>query len=195
MTSPSKAELRQTAIARRAGVAAQVNAAGMRALTQRLIACVPTSQPDIIVAGYHAIHSEVDLQEAIETLHRDGVTIALPALPEGEDKLTFRRWSPGEPLFAGTFGTVEPAADAPALKPHIIFVPLLAFDDRGYRIGYGKGYYDITLGELRSGGHRFQALGVAFAGQQIDRVPDESHDVPLDAIVTETGVIIPGRTE
>lgn len=192
MNSPSKAELRQTAIARRAGIAAQVDAAGRHALTQRLVACVPASEPGVVVAGYHAIHSEVDLADALTALHQGGVTITLPALPEGETQLTFRRWSPGEPLFAGTFGTVEPAADAPALTPHLIFVPLLAFDDRGYRIGYGKGYYDITLGALRAAGHPFQAIGVAFSGQQIDRVPDEDHDVPLNAVVTETGVLIPG---
>ena len=85
-------------------------------------------------------------------------------------------------------GVPEPAAEAGVVVPALIFVPLTAFDRRGFRIGYGGGYYDRTLGALKKTG-RPVAVGLAFAVQEVARVPDQPHDIRLDRIVTERETI------
>ena len=102
--------------------------------------------------------------------------------------LLFRRWTPGAELTISGFGVSEPGADAAEARPEIVVVPLLGFDGEGRRIGYGGGYYDRTLAALRKGGNRpLTAVGAAFAGQRLDRAPEESFDQRLDWIVTEAG--------
>ena len=78
------------------------------------------------------------------------------------------------------------------LDPAILLVPLAAFDRRGHRIGYGRGYYDRAIAALKQAGHRPQLIGLAFACQEVSRVPAEAHDEPLDGIATEGGLIRPG---
>ena len=109
--------------------------------------------------------------------------VAGPAAP-----LIFRRWEPGADLVASAFGVMQPGPSAAAARPHIVIVPLLSFDDFGYRLGYGGGYYDRTLEVLRSdGGGRVIAAGAAFAGQRVDSCPHGPFDQRLDWIVTEDG--------
>jgi 5-formyltetrahydrofolate cyclo-ligase len=78
----------------------------------------------------------------------------------------------------------EPRREAPAVDPDLLFVPLLAFDRRGHRIGYGAGHYDRTLKRLRAAGP-IHAVGVAYSVCEVAAVPDEPHDEPLDFILTE----------
>jgi 5-formyltetrahydrofolate cyclo-ligase len=80
---------------------------------------------------------------------------------------------------------MEPAPDAPLARPRILLVPLLAFDRRGRRLGYGAGYYDLVLRELRALSPPPLAIGVAFAAQEVDAVPTGPRDQPLDAVVTD----------
>jgi 5-formyltetrahydrofolate cyclo-ligase len=97
-------------------------------------------------------------------------------------------------LVDGPFGTREPPAGTPELPPEVLILPLVAFDRRGYRLGYGGGYYDRTLAVLRRQG-RALAVGVGFAAQEVVAVPCGRHDQRLDWIVTEREAIEPGSLD
>ena len=117
-----------------------------------------------------------------------GCAFALPRVVTKEAPLSFHHWNPGQILRTGAFGIAEPSPDWPVVQPQILFIPPAgAFDVRGYRLGSGGGFYDRTL-DVMAGSAMRCAIGVAYAGQEIDRVPNEPHDLRLDMVVTETGV-------
>ena len=99
-----------------------------------------------------------------------------------------RAWAFGEPLASGVWGIREPGPDAPEVDPDILLVPLLAFDRRGHRIGYGAGYYDMTIAALRAK-KPIVAVGIAFAAQEIAQCPTTPRDARLDLVLTEREVI------
>jgi 5-formyltetrahydrofolate cyclo-ligase len=138
------------------------------------------------IAGYWPIGDEMDVRPLLERLAQIGKSLSLPCVSGPNEPLAFRKWLPGDPLAAGPFGTQQPAEDAAIAGPSVLLIPLLAFDAAGSRLGYGGGYYDRTLAALRKDGH-IMAVGVAYAGQEIDCVPTESGDQSLDWIVTESG--------
>jgi 5-formyltetrahydrofolate cyclo-ligase len=141
------------------------------------------------VAGYLPIGDEIDPMPAIRALHAEGRAIGMPVILAPSAPLGFRAWTPGAPLVVGPSGIAEPEA-GPLLRPVVVVVPLLAFDRAGHRLGYGGGYYDRTLAALRREG-RVLAIGLAFAAQEAEGLPVTDHDEPLDAIVTEAGIILP----
>jgi len=147
------------------------------------LAATPLS-PRASVSAYWPMGDELDPRPLMAALHAAGHGIALPMVVERGQPLLFRAWIPGLPLVENVFGTRAPPQEAPAVVPDVLLVPLLAFDRNGYRLGYGGGYYDRTLRRLRGEG-RALAVGFAFAGQEVDSVPRESFDEPLDWIVTE----------
>lgn len=138
------------------------------------------------LAGYLPIRSEIDPRPAMAA-HRG--TVGVPVIAGAGQPLTFRAWTPEAPLIPGPFGAFVPETGA-EIAPRVLIVPLVAFDRRGYRLGYGGGFYDRTLERLRAAGP-VTAIGFAFAAQEIDTVPVEPTDQPLDLIVTETGPILP----
>lgn len=185
--SPDKAALRKAALARRDGLAVEA-----REDAARRIAEIVLSRPEIakadLVSAYWPIRSEVDVRPLIAALRDRGQAVALPQVtPDG---LVFRLAAEGDALSPGGFGLSEPGPDAPVVDPRVLLVPLAAFDRRGHRIGYGKGYYDRALARLDAQG-RALAIGIAFAAQETPVVPDGPHDRPLDGIVTEAGLIHP----
>ena len=115
-----------------------------------------------------------------------GWTCGLPALVGRDRPLEFRRWRPGDVLVPARLGTSEPGAESPVVEPSVLLVPLLVFDREGYRLGYGGGYYDRTLAALR-GRREVVAIGVAYAGQEVDHVPHDGTDQRLDWVITEQG--------
>jgi len=117
-----------------------------------------------------------------------GLTTALPVTRARGEPLVFRRWRPGEPTVAGQMRIPEPRADAPAIDPDLIFTPLAVFDRRGHRIGYGAGHYDRTLAGLRAR-KRVAAVGVAYSVSEVEEIPVEPHDEPMDFILTEIELI------
>ena len=147
-----------------------------------------------IVAGYLPIRSEIDPRMAQADLVRRGWSLALPCVEDEDGAMSFRLWEMGEPLVQGAFQTEMPAHDAEMARPDVVLVPMLAFDVAGYRLGYGGGYYDRALDALRSGGD-VRVIGLAFAGQLVKSVPKEDHDQPLDMIITEKGIWLPGATD
>jgi 5-formyltetrahydrofolate cyclo-ligase len=139
--------------------------------------------PDAVVSGFWPLDGELDIRPLMEALHARGHTIVLPVTPPRGSPLTFRVWRPGDVLVRERFGTMRPVGEERI--PEFLLVPLLAFDRRGGRLGYGAGYYDRTLSLLSP---RF-ALGWAFAAQQVPEVPMGPDDVRLDAVATEREVI------
>lgn len=140
-----------------------------------------------VVSGYIAINEELDPSILLDRLARAGAETCLPRMEEGGG-ISWRLWSPGEPLERRPFGLLEPPADAPEATPTLVLTPLLAFDTMGNRLGYGRGHYDKALARLRANGRAF-ACAIAYAAQQIDQVPAEAHDQPLDWAVTPIGSV------
>ena len=183
MSDGGKAELRRAASALRRAAHAQGQG---EACTRLLDALAPhLGRP---VSGYWPIGTEIDPRPALEALARHG-PVGLPVVEGRTRPLAFRRWRPGEALVPGGFGTSVPKADAP-ITPEVLIVPLLAFDRRGHRLGYGGGFYDRTLAALRACGPVL-AVGFAFAAQRVEALPTEPTDAALDMIVTEGGIVRP----
>jgi len=99
-----------------------------------------------------------------------------------------RAWEFGAPLAAGVWGIREPMPDAAEVAPDILIVPLLAFDRRGFRLGYGAGYYDMTITALRAQ-KPVTAVGIAYSMQEVPEVPTTPRDACLDFVLTEQEVI------
>jgi 5-formyltetrahydrofolate cyclo-ligase len=135
------------------------------------------------VAGTWPIAGEIDVRPLWVALHERGHRVLLPETPPRGLPLIFRRWAPGALMVPERFGTWRP--DGPVGVPDVIFVPFLAFDDRGHRLGYGGGYYDRTLAALPGA----RAIGAGFSALQVDRVPSGPHDRALDAVFTERGPV------
>jgi 5-formyltetrahydrofolate cyclo-ligase len=182
-TADEKRELRAVLRARRARIAPAQAAAAARAVRERL-GGIAVPDGDATVAGYWPMGDELDIRPTLEAFVASGRGCALPVVVGRGRPLIFRRWTPGDALVSGGFGTSIPAADRDETRPALLLVPLLAFDRRGFRLGYGGGYYDTTIAALRRGGGVI-AIGVAFAAQEVEAVPVESFDQRLDAIATE----------
>jgi 5-formyltetrahydrofolate cyclo-ligase len=137
-----------------------------------------------VVGAYHPIRSEFDCLPLLRRLAADGWTLALPVIV-GPAPLQFRAWVFGAPLEPGPLGIPEPAGSS-SIAPDVLLVPLLAFDRRGYRLGYGGGHYDRTLAALRGHGG-VTAIGLAFDAQEVAEVPVCPYDERLDWILTPSG--------
>lgn len=137
------------------------------------------------IAGYWPLADEIDPRPLLIRLVREGFAVGLPIVIGEKKPLAFHRWQPGDALRPGPFRVMQPEDRAPQLRPEMVLVPMLAFDREGYRLGYGGGYYDRTLAALAP----MATLGLAFAGQEVEAVPREAHDMPLDGIATESGVL------
>jgi 5-formyltetrahydrofolate cyclo-ligase len=142
--------------------------------------------PVAVAAGYHALGAELSPWPVLRRLAQAGARIALPVAVTAHAPLVFRAWAADQAMRADAAKIPSPTEDAEALTPQLLITPLLAFDGDGYRLGQGGGYYDRTIAALRARGPLF-VIGLAYAGQRIDRAPREAHDQPLDAILTENG--------
>jgi 5-formyltetrahydrofolate cyclo-ligase len=141
------------------------------------------------VALYASLPGELDALPLLRRLAEHQYPTLLPVAAEKATPLTFRLWRPGDALVAGRFGLREPAPDAPEIVPGIVFAPLLAFDANGGRLGFGGGFYDVTLSGLRARGKLLAAGGLAFALQEAAEIPMEKHDARLDFVVTEQQIL------
>jgi 5-formyltetrahydrofolate cyclo-ligase len=190
MTSASTAAVKDTyrreALARRDALDP-----AMRAEAAEIIAArgLPVETPaGVVVSGFMPIRSEINPLPLLRHFAQAGASLALPAIAGREKPLIMRAWTIGAPLTRGQWGIREPGPDAPEQFPDIVIAPLAAFDRRGYRIGYGGRYYDLTLAALRAR-KPVTAIGIAFAAQEIDEVPTLPHDQRLDLVLTERDVI------
>jgi 5-formyltetrahydrofolate cyclo-ligase len=181
-----KAELRRAAQARRDALPAEMRKAAAQAIAARAFPLAIA--PDTIVSGFMPLKSEINPLPLMRKLADAGATLALPVVVGLGKPLIMRSWQWGEPLVPGVWGIREPAPDAPEVQPDILLVPLLAFDRSGHRIGYGAGYYDLTIAQLRAN-KPIIALGIAFAAQEIETVPRTARDAQLDLVLTENETI------
>jgi 5-formyltetrahydrofolate cyclo-ligase len=181
-----KATLRRQALARRDALPADVRAAAAEAIAARPFPVVV--RPGAIVSGFMPMKSEINPLLLMRKLADAGAGLALPAVAGKGKPLAMRAYTFGEPLASGVWGIREPGPDAREVFPDILLVPLLAFDRRGHRIGYGAGYYDMTIAGLRAR-KTVLAVGIAFAAQEIAQVPTTPRDARLDLVLTENEVI------
>ncbi|MCA1298229.1 5-formyltetrahydrofolate cyclo-ligase [Stappia indica] len=184
-----KAACRSGALARRAALAASARIEGSLALADHAAALAFPG--GAVVSGFWPIRDEIDPRPLMDALRVRGHPLCLPAMV-GED-LVFRRLTRDTPLVRGGFGTVEPAAEAEEVVPDCLLVPLAAFDRRGARIGYGRGFYDRAIARITDRrGTAPETVGLAFSVQQASAVPEEGHDRRLERVLTEAGLITCG---
>ena len=136
-----------------------------------------------IVGGYWPIGSEFDIKPLLNKLNEKGFKCALPSITS--EGLIFRLWSSSTFLEKGVFQVLEPPSTAPVVIPHVLLVPLLAFDKEGHRLGYGQGHFDRFLHH-----HQVLTIGVGFKDQEVENIPRQAHDFALDYILTEEKLII-----
>ena len=186
------------AVARKRALAARLEAhrtgAGLarRAAGHALEALAPL-RGALVVAAYIPVGSEIDPTPAMLALHGLGFRVCAPVVVAKGAPLKFRMWWPGAALAAGPFGVRVPAEGAEVI-PDVILAPLLAFDARGYRLGYGGGYYDRTIAALRPAGLQ-RAFGLAYAAQEVDAAPVDANDARLDGVITEAGLMAVAAAE
>lgn len=152
-------------------------------IAEHLLA-IPELRAATTVLSYTPIRGEVDISPAITHLREDGVTIALPRV-EDNGALSARIHFVGQPLVPGAFGVPEPTSDSIGWdRVDAALVPGLAFDRQGNRLGYGGGFFDRALANYAG-----LKIGIAFECQLLDHVPAEPHDIAMDLVVTESGVL------
>jgi 5-formyltetrahydrofolate cyclo-ligase len=136
--------------------------------------------PGSFISGFIAIRSEIDPLPLLRRLLAEGYQIALPQLEGGG--MVFRHWQVGDRLAEGPMQTREPLASMPEVTPSLILTPLLAFDPKSARLGYGMGYYDRYFSQNPD----VPRVGLAFACQEVASVPCAPHDMLLNAVFTES---------
>ncbi len=185
----AKAELRMRMRVLRHELPAEAAASASRDAAERVLGLfVALGLAPREVALFLSLRGEIDTRPLARRLRSFGAALSLPRMVGRDAALRFHRWSPGDPLRRAAMGVQEPLPEQPEVVPEVIVVPLLAFDRRGYRLGYGGGYYDRTLSSLRRG-TTVLAIGFAFALQEVERVPATERDQRLDWIVTETAAL------
>ena len=188
MSDPAslKAELRTEALARRDALPADMRAGAAEAIAARAFPIAV--KPGTIVAGFMPMKSEINPLPLMRKLADAGAQLALPAIAGRGQPLIMRAYRFGDELARGQWGIREPKPDARQVDPDILIVPLAAFDRAGHRIGYGAGYYDMTLHALRTK-KNITAVGLAFAAQEIPQIPATPRDERLDFVLTERETI------
>ncbi|MBV9567136.1 MAG: 5-formyltetrahydrofolate cyclo-ligase [Hyphomicrobiales bacterium] len=183
-----KATLRLAALARRDAFALEARMAASKSFAMR----GPAALGDVggaLVSGFWPIRSELDPRWLMRELAAKGARLALPCIEYG--RLVFRQFTFGEPLRKVGFGLSQPFAEATLVDPEVMLVPLAAFDRDCGRIGYGKGYYDGAIERLAGKAKPPRTLGLAFACQEVEKVPLEPHDQRLEGVLTERELIRP----
>jgi len=191
LATNSKAELRKRLLQTRneAQAAGRADASLAAHLRQALARYAPHT-----VGFYWPLAGEFDARAIIGAwLERDARRqAALPVVAMKGHALQFHAWTPDAPMRIGHHRIPEPL-DAPAVLPDLLLVPCVGFDDNGYRLGYGGGYYDRTLAAWPDAGGKPVTLGIAYEACRAV-LPREPHDIPLDAVVTDGGLFASERS-
>lgn len=198
---PEKSDLRRALRARRNGVcAAERHQAGLNlvshALRQRLLSRKRS------IGFYMPAKGEIDVRPLLERARAMGIDCYLPVVPgRNQRKLWFVRLGDEAAWGLNRYGIPEyqhaTARRVRVYQLDVLFLPLLGFDARGWRIGMGGGYYDASLAKLAGRQHwqKPRLVGVAFSGQQVDRVPHDPWDIPLSGVLTERGFLAAGDNQ
>jgi 5-formyltetrahydrofolate cyclo-ligase len=186
LAEPTKEALRNATLAKRDAMPAEARQRGGEIIAARPFP-VPIA-PGMIVSGFMPLKSEINPLPLMKTLAAAGAQLALPAIAGRGKPLTMRAYAFGDEFARGQWGIREPKPERPEVFPDVLIVPLACFDRAGHRIGYGAGYYDMTIRRLRDM-KKVVAIGIAFAAQEIAKVPATERDERLDLVLTETDVI------
>jgi 5-formyltetrahydrofolate cyclo-ligase len=184
-TTALKADLRAEALAKRDALPPDMRAAAAEAVATRAF---PVAVAGKIVSGFMPMRTEINPVPLMRKLAGAAARLALPAIAGRGKPLIMRAYNFGDELARGQWGIREPKPEAPEVAPDILLVPLAAFDRAGHRIGYGAGYYDMTISGLRAR-KPVLAVGLAFAAQEIREVPATPRDARLDLVLTERETI------
>ena len=139
-----------------------------------------------VVGAYQAIDGEPELGPMLNRLVASGARTALPVVVTGDRPLLFRSWAPGEALESGVRGIPVPRPDAAAVVPDMLVIPVVGFDSACHRLGHGGGFFDRTLAVLP---HRPRLIGVGYSLAALTTIHPQPHDVAMDMVVTEEGVV------
>ena len=181
-----KSALRASVLALRDAMPAASRQAAAEAIAARGL---PVEvKPGAIVSGFMPMKTEINPLPLLRRLADAGALLALPCIDGRGKPLIMRAWAFGDEFKAGQWGIREPLPEAPEAAPDIVLVPLACFDSAGNRIGYGAGYYDMTLHALRAR-KSVIAIGIAFAAQEIPHVPATERDERLNFVLTEREII------
>ncbi|MBL8336475.1 MAG: 5-formyltetrahydrofolate cyclo-ligase [Rhodoferax sp.] len=183
MTPPGRRALRTALLERRQAVAAGVRRAWDARITEHLLRAFPIRAP-LVVGFYWPMRAEFDPRPAIRAWRQAGAQAALPVVLAKGQALEFRAWWPGAPTRKAVFDLPEPQG-TPVLRPDVLLMPPLGFDAAGYRLGYGGGFYDITLATMDP---QPLKVGVGYELSRLDSIDPLPHDVPMDIVITEAGV-------
>ena len=181
----TKAEIRNERLALRDAIPAETRIEKSLAMADHAEAL--TFEPGTIISGFMPIRSEADVRPMMSAFKVRGARLCLPVVLDKET-IAFRELLPTATLVDTGFGTRGPGPEAAELDPDILLVPLSAFDRQGNRIGYGAGHYDRAIDRLLRKGLKPRLIGIAFDVQNVEEIPAEPHDMPLDAILTESGL-------
>ncbi|SEN52210.1 5-formyltetrahydrofolate cyclo-ligase [Roseovarius tolerans] len=138
-----------------------------------------------IISFYWPIKAEPDLRPLMAALHEEGAVIALPLVEQKAAPLVFRHWTPQTRMQRGDWNIPVPPPEADRLTPAITLAPLVGWDDDGYRLGYGGGYFDRTLAAVSP---RPFTIGIGYQAARLTTIHPQPHDIPLDLILTEAGI-------
>ena len=137
------------------------------------------------VSIFQPYNNEIDTNNLITLLFSKKISISLPCIDEDSNQMIFRKLKEGEELVKGKYGILEPSDKNKVIIPSVLFIPLLAFDNNGNRLGYGGGYYDKYIEELENNENLLVKIGVGYSFQKINEVPNNSMDKKLNWILTE----------
>lgn len=178
-----RAEMRRRKIGEREALPDEMRQTASTRIVEVLAAHLATRPPGVLSFCW-PIRAEVDCRPLVDRLLASGWQAAMPAVVMMDAPMAFRRWWPGMPMAKDPYGIPIPATDE-VLVPDIVLLPLVAFDDSGYRLGYGGGYFDRTLAACHPCP---RTIGVGFAMCAVPTIHPAPHDMPLDAVVTENGL-------
>jgi len=184
-----KKEMRVQAKRVRAGAAQMYGLKAAEKAAEHGFQLLSSFEKHAVVGAYWPMGDELDPRFLMHSLTQAGYRTALPVVTGKNKPLAFRLWGNGDPLEAGSFGTMHPCSDAPTVIPNALIAPLLSYDADCYRLGWGGGFYDRTLASHSE----IKAFGFAYGAQIVDHVPREDHDWPLQGVITEEGVILPQK--
>lgn len=149
------------------------------------LAAILAERPGIVLGIYWPFRAEFDPRPLLPALFAQGSRAALPAVVDKKGPLEYRAWAPGESLVDGVWNIPVPEKRE-ILVPQAVLAPLVGFDGACYRLGYGGGYFDRTLAALAP---RPLAIGVGFELSRLETIHPQPHDMPMDAVVTEAGIL------
>ena len=184
----AKKALRARIKAWRAGLGAEASARAAEAVARQGLDFLGARAARGVVSGFAPLADEFRVWPLLRRLNAEGFSLALQVMQGKAKLLLFRAWTPGDAMDSGVWGIAEPKADKAVLEPDILLVPLLAFDRRGWRLGYGGGYYDRTLRDLRAR-KAVVAVGIGLDEQEVDAVPHLDYYQRLDWVLRPSGAI------